>query len=54
MSHRNQIIKKINRDVGRARGNIAQQIVKDLVAAPFKDRLKIAWVIVKGRPLKTA
>lgn len=46
MSARRTLIKKIHRDVRRAKNKIIDQIAREILTLPLKERLKMAWRIV--------
>jgi hypothetical protein len=46
MSKKNQIVKKVHRDIRRARGKLVNEIARDLLTQPFWQRVKLAWRIV--------
>ena len=48
MSLRTRIYKKMHRDIRKQKGAIINQIAKEMLTQPLKERLKLAWKIVKG------
>jgi hypothetical protein len=48
MSIKTRIYKKLHRDVRRQKMNMVNQIARELMMQPLKERVKVAWRIVKG------
>ena len=48
MSARTRIFKKLHRDIRRQKPVLIKQIAKELLTAPLRERIKVAWKIVKG------
>lgn len=50
MSLRTRIYKKLHRDVRRQKKAMVIQIARELMTAPLRERLRVAWRIVfKGK-----
>jgi len=48
MSQKTQIMKKVHKEIRKSKPALINQIARELLTAPFKERLKFAWKIVKG------
>jgi len=48
MSQKTKIMKKVHREIRKSKPAIINQIARELLTQPLKDRLRLAWRIVKG------
>ena len=48
MSAKTRIYKKVHKEIRASKPKLVTQIARELMTAPFKERLKVAWRIVKG------
>ena len=48
MSQKTKIMKKVHREIRKQKPAIINQIARELLTQPLKDRLRLAWRIVKG------
>ena len=48
MSQKTKIMKKVHKEIRKQKPQLMNQIAKELLTASFRDRLKLAWRIVKG------
>ena len=48
MSQKTKIMKKVHREIRKQKPQLINQIAKELLTASFRERLKLAWKIVKG------
>jgi len=48
MSQKTAILKKVHREIRQAKPAIMNQIARELLTQPLRERIKLAWKIVKG------
>jgi len=48
VSQKTQIYKKVHREIRKQKPALINQIARELLTQPLKERLKLAWRIVKG------
>lgn len=48
MSARTRLFKKVHREIRKSKPAIINQIARELLTQPLRQRLKLAWKIVKG------
>lgn len=48
MSKKVLILKKLHKEIRKQKPALITQIARELMTAPFKERVKVAWKIVKG------
>lgn len=48
MSKKTAILKKVHREIRQVKPKLINQIAKELLTQPLRERIKLAWKIVKG------
>ena len=48
MSQKTAIMKKVHKQIRAEKPKLITQIARELLTQPFKERLRLAWKIVKG------
>ena len=48
MGQKTAIMKKVHREIRKQKPALINQIARELLTQPLRERLKLAWRIVKG------
>ncbi|MDD3953486.1 MAG: hypothetical protein PHY82_06180 [Lentisphaeria bacterium] len=48
MSQKTAIMKKVNKEIRKQKPQLITQIARELLTQPLRERLRLAWKIVKG------
>lgn len=48
MSQKTKIMKKVHREIRKSKPAIINQIARELLTQPFRERSRLAWKIIKG------
>lgn len=48
MSAKTRIYKKVHKEIRASKPKLINQIARELLTQPLRERIKLAWKIVKG------
>ena len=48
MSAKTRIYKKVNKEIRKQKPQIIKQIARELLTQPLRERLRLAWKIMRG------